>query len=151
MLKKGLFVLLVSLLAVSAFSWRLSKRGEYSISFTTDTTGLDTIVGEFGISETYDDYNSLIGWAIVAAPYPNLHGYGLADSATVRLATTNDIVTDVLAADSGAIPCTLYFSLPNTGDTLFKREFKFQYEVWDTVTDTVFSGTHAFKYEVEAR
>ena len=150
-MKQGLILLLVIGCAVTAYAWRLSVSDEADIAYTTDTLGLDTIVGDVHISNTLDLYGGAFGWATIGAPSNNLHGYSLADSATVRLVTGHDQVTDVLAADSGAIPLTFVFSVPNTDDTLFKQRFWFQYEIWDTVTDTTFSRSHKFRYEFEAR
>lgn len=144
-MKRLILLIVVALTMIGA---QLPINNRRDVSVTADSAVNDSTLGSgvIGLGPINDYYRGLTGWIVIGDPTSSLRGLGLSDSAVIRLRTSNGTVDLVVAADSvGSTPCTLIVAVANTGDTLFKDEFYFEWATFDTTGDTT---THEFSYPI---
>lgn len=137
----GTFVLGGLIIFVLGFSRVYVDNSDHKAAITIDSTadssaaGLITVFNDtIVLEENGSPIKSLLGTFIVEPSLETARGFGLADSAFVALQTFGFGRAPATLASRGQLllPCTLFISLINVDDTLFKRHLQFTVQILDT-------------------
>lgn len=159
-MKKVIAALFVAALLVVIYTgageYKTIQGDERHVVLSDTTAGSTIVTGTINLDAGIGDarcegYDAVIAEIIMSGPNPVVAGAGNDDSAWIWLRTSfwgDEFLLDSVVQEG--LPCTLRYVLPGAAgtDTVLKELLVVDFQLYDSISDTVASLSYDFKWNI---